>query len=446
MLRAFVVDDDKAFSAAVAELLEQQGLQVVTAATLREARKLLTMPPPDLLLVDLMLPDGSGLDLIQEIQTDAATKIVVITGHASLDAAIESLRARVFDFLVKPIDLEQLQSCIRSVTGAPKKTAKCAVDPIHGEGGAGSDLLIGESPVMQELKRTIEKVAPTDATILLLGASGTGKDIVAKAVHQQSNRRDQRYLAVNCGAVSSQLIGSELFGHERGSFTGAHRQHKGYFERASGGTLFLDEVTEMPLELQVQLLRVLETGTITRLGGDGEIPVDVRLIAATNRNPDQAVQERKLREDLFFRLMVFPIHVPLLRERTGDAARLANYFLGELNRTHGTEKHLSKAALSHIERHTWPGNVRELRNAIQRAFILAEDLLDENHFGFCNSLVPKPDADPLNLSVGMSIDDAERRLILATLEHYDGDKPRTADALGVSLKTLYNRLKQYEQE
>lgn len=444
MLRAFVVDDDQAFTSAVAEFIEQQGFSVVTAESLQQARSLFQAAAPDLLLVDLMLPDGSGLDLVQEANVHAKTHIVVITGHASLDAAIQSLRAQVADFLVKPIDVERLKECLRVVIDNQGSlpgdaTAKASI-------GNDFERLVGESAVMRELRKMLEKVAPTDATVMLQGESGTGKDIIAETIHRLSPRRNHRYLAVNCGAVSPQLIGTELFGHEKGSFTGATRQHKGYFERASGGTLFLDEITEMPLDLQVQLLRVLETGALIRIGGDTEIPVDVRLIAATNRDPEKAIASGKLREDLYFRLMVFPIRVPPLRERTGDVLLLAEYFLMELNRQYGVSKRFTSGAIDALNRYAWPGNVRELRNAVQRAFILTDGEIEEIHFPKQSRMDSGTGIDqngPLNLAVGTSIDDAERRLILATLDHHQGDKPQTANALGISLKTLYNRLKQY---
>jgi DNA-binding NtrC family response regulator len=444
---ALIIDDDEAFTSAVAGYIELEGFSVVTADSLAKARDFLRNFIPDLLLVDLMLPDGNGLDLVPELDPNALTHIVVITGHASLDAAIESVRAgRIVDFLLKPIDIDRLKACIQAVLQTCRAAPQSGVfDPSTGSDALAD--LVGESSVMQDLRRMILKVAPTDATVLLQGESGTGKDLIAQAIHRLSPRRDQRYFAINCGAVSPQLIGTELFGHEKGSFTGATRQHRGHFERTSGGTLFLDEITEMPLDLQVQLLRVLETGAITRVGGDTEIPVDVRLIAATNRDPQEAIKEGKLRDDLYFRLMVFPVWVPPLRDRAGDIALLANYFLTDLNRRHGAAKSFNPDVLAALEACSWPGNVRELRNAVQRAFILADEEIGETYL-LNIPAPPTPDArdDGLNLAVGTTIEDAERRLILATLAHYQGDKPRTAEALGISLKTLYNRFKQYGTE
>lgn len=319
--------------------------------------------------------------------------------------------------------------------------------PALGEltGDSRFGLLRGASRPMRQLYRMIARVAPTEATVFLQGESGTGKELIAQTVHDLSERHDEVFIPVNCGALPVSLIESELFGHERGSFTGANRQHKGYFERASGGTLFLDEVTEMPLELQVNLLRVLETGTLVRLGGHSEVRVDVRVVAATNRAPAEAVAEGRLREDLYFRLSAFPIRIPPLRERGDDVRLLAQHFLSLLNAADGIEKRLTSDALALLETHDWPGNVRELKNAMQRAYILADELIDVDHLPIRTSSPAVGGRHALDFTVGTTIEDAERRLILATLDHFNGDKRRAADTLGISLKTIYNRLKRYQE-
>ena len=313
------------------------------------------------------------------------------------------------------------------------------VKPSHHVG-----IMVGNSPVMQQLVRQVEKVSATDATVLLVGESGTGKEVVAHAIHQASNRSGRASVAVNCGAIPAHLIEAALFGHERGSFTGAARQHLGYFEHASGGTLFLDEITEMPLEMQVKLLRVLESGSFLRLGGDEEVKVDVRLIAATNRDLETAVAQGNLREDLMYRLAVFPVRVPPLRERGSDIELLAQHFLSELNAKLHTNKTFSKASLDAIRSYSWPGNVRELKNVVHRTYILSGDILAINE-SISDIATKKPMLQDgyLNFSVGTPLADAQREIILATLKHHSGNQRLTAQTLGISLKTLYNRLKEY---
>jgi DNA-binding NtrC family response regulator len=305
-------------------------------------------------------------------------------------------------------------------------------------------IMYGLSPTMERLYQQVERVAVTDATVLLVGESGTGKELIAKAIHQVSSRKDETFVAVNCGAIPAHLIEAALFGHERGSFTGAVRQHIGYFEHASRGTLFLDEITEMPVDMQVKLLRVLECGRFTRVGGDQEVNVDVRLIAATNRDLESAVKDGHLREDLMYRLAVFPVRIPPLRERGADIELLAQQFLQIHNEEANTQKTFSRSSLEVLRSYSWPGNVRELKNVVQRAFILATDTLNiEDCISDVASKKPTVQDGYLNFFVGTPLADAQKEIILATLKHYSGNKRLTAEALGISLKTLYNRLKEY---
>lgn len=305
-------------------------------------------------------------------------------------------------------------------------------------------MLHGSSIAMERLYQQLDKVAPTDAAVLLIGESGTGKELIAQTVHQCSRRKDKPFVAVNCGAIPAHLIEAALFGHEKGSFTGATRQHIGYFEYASGGTLFLDEITEMPVDMQVKLLRVLESGCFLRVGGSEEVSVDVRLIAATNRDLEPAVKQGKLREDLMYRLAVFPVRVPPLRERNGDVEMLAHYFLRALNEASKSAKTFSRHSLETMRSYSWPGNVRELKNVVQRAFILSGDILTiEDHLSDPSMRKPTVHEGCLNFSVGMPLADAQREIILATLKHFGGNKRLTAETLGISLKTLYNRLKEF---
>ncbi len=304
-------------------------------------------------------------------------------------------------------------------------------------------LLYGSSAAMESMYRQLERVAGTDATVLLEGESGTGKELIAKTVHQASRRSDRQFVAVNCGAIPAHLIEAALFGHEKGSFTGALKQQSGYFEHASGGTLFLDEITEMPCDMQVKLLRVLESGSFLRIGGSDAVSVDVRLIAATNRSLQQAVREGSLRQDLMYRLAVFPVRVPPLRERGQDVELLARHFLSELNEQAGTSKQFSRPSLERLRAYPWPGNVRELKNLVHRAYILSADVvhIDEPVVrGSARSVLAN---GTLNFQVGTPLADAQRELIMATLHHFSGNKRLTASALGISVKTLYNRLKEY---
>ncbi|MGF6530311.1 DNA-binding NtrC family response regulator [Paraburkholderia sp. GAS206C] len=305
-------------------------------------------------------------------------------------------------------------------------------------------LLYGSSPVMLDLYEQIERVASTDATALIIGESGTGKELIARTIHDHSGRKDAPFIAVNCGAIPDELIEAELFGHEKGSFTGAVQGRVGYFEHANGGTLFLDEITEMAPVRQVKLLRALETGTFYRVGGNELIQSDVRVIAATNRDPAIAVKENGLREDLMYRLAVFPLRAPPLREREGDRELLAQHFLAALNAQESTSKSFSKRSIETLRTWSWPGNVRELKNAIYRAFILAEKSVELPHPHLA-SRVKKAvtQGDAMSVWIGTPLADAQKQIILGTLKYCGGDKRRAAKALGVSLKTLYNRLSTY---
>jgi DNA-binding NtrC family response regulator len=441
MPHALLVDDDANFVLGLAEVVGREGFTTKAAHTLKEARAELAKAVPDVVLIDLHLPDGSGLDLFKDLEGTPTTEVVLITGQGSVDTAVEAMRKGASDYLVKPVDLARVRGVLANIIRT--RELKEQIGSLRGElrklGRFGP--LIGASPAMQRVYDMVSKVAPTEATVLLQGETGTGKELVAETIHGLSRRHKEAFLPVNCGAVSPSLIESELFGHERGSFTGADRLHKGYFERSHKGTLFLDEVTEMPMELQVKLLRVLETGKVTRVGGNEALQVDVRVVGATNRKPEDAVAKGKLREDLLYRLNVFPIQLPPLRDRGDDMELLAEHFLADLNKEHETRKDFTRPALNRLRSHNWPGNVRELKNLVHRAFILAEE-----HIGL-DSLplgVQESGGSSLNVKVGTSLGEAERRLILATLEDCEGDKKKAAEVLGISLKTLYNRLNEYK--
>ena len=447
MARALIVDDDLGFRLGLADAVGREGLDVATAGSLAEARADIAGAAPDAVLLDLSLPDGNGMELLPELEALLEPPgVILITGQATVETAVEALRHGVADYLTKPVDVAWVKVALANLTRT--RELKEEIGSLRGElrslGRFG--LLIGASTAMQGVYDLLAKVARTDATVLLTGETGTGKEVAAQTIHRLGRRHKEPFVAVNCGAVSACLIESELFGHERGSFTGADRTHKGVFEQAHRGTLFLDEITEMPAELQVRLLRVLETGSITRVGGAESLRVDVRVIAAANRRAEEAVSTGHLRDDLHYRLNVFPIVLPPLRERDYDVELLANHFLAELNRAEGVDKQLTRSALTRLREHGWPGNVRELRNVVQRAFIVAEDVIGAEALPLKSPIAAAPAVVPdqaLVIHPGTPIAEVERRLILATLEQCDHDKTKTAEALGISLKTLYNRLNEY---
>ena len=436
-----VVDDDTNAREALIALVALQGFTVLGASSLKEARIQLLRQQPDVILIDLKLPDGNGMELVGDLECLDATQVVLVTGHASVETAIEALRIGAADYLVKPPNLERLQSLLAAVRARSDGASLLIAAPVEDAQGFGR--LIGTSPVMNTLYTQLRRVSPTEATVLLVGESGTGKELAAETLHALSRRAAAPFLAVNCGAISPLLIESELFGHEKGSFTGADRQHRGYFERASGGTLFLDEITEMPVDLQVKLLRVLETRRFMRIGTQSEIDTNVRLIAATNRNPEAAVADGKLRADLYHRLNVFPLQMPPLRERSGDIELLAERFLQGLNAGQTVPKRFAPGVLDRLARQEWRGNVRELRNAVQRGFILADEVIDAEALSEISLPTGSEPGSVIEVAIGSSLADADKLLILATLKQCAGVRKSSAELLGISLKTLYNRLEEY---
>jgi two-component system response regulator AtoC len=448
MSHALIVDDDSDTAEMLAELVASQGFTAATARTMRDARRELATSVPDVVFLDLMLPDGKGIELFNDKSALADTEVVLITGHASLETSIEALRLGATDYLIKPVSPGQVQGILERIMRPGELRAE--ISDLRSEldrSGRFGDMW-GGSPSMKRVYEQVSRVAATAVTVLIQGESGTGKELVAQTIHSLSRRRSRPFLAINCGAISPHLMESEIFGHEKGSFTGANRQHLGFFERAHGGTLFLDEITEMPPDLQVKLLRVLETGTFNRVGSTETQRADVRVLGATNRVPERAVVEGKLREDLLYRLNVFPIRLPPLRERREDIALLADHFLAEICKEEGKEKRLSKSAYQRMNEYDWPGNVRELRNVVQRAYVMASGatISDEWLELQAGHSARGDPASILSVPIGTTLAEMERSLIFATLEHFEGNKERTAAALGVSLKTLYNRLKDYGGE
>ncbi|MEP7206633.1 MAG: sigma-54 dependent transcriptional regulator [Casimicrobiaceae bacterium] len=442
MPTALIVDDDADARMALRELVEAEGFTALTAGSLAEARESMA-EQPEIVLLDLMLPDGHGLDLLRDQPASADTQVIVTTAHASLESSIEALRHGATDYLLKPVNLGHLRSILSRVTGPAELRAEVSElrEELRKLGRFGR--LVGTSPPMQKLYDEITRVAPTGATVLVMGESGTGKELVAETIHMISRRHAKPFLAINCGAISPHLIESELFGHEKGSFTGATRQHQGYFERAHGGTLFLDEITEMPAELQVKLLRVLESRAVVRVGSSQLIETDVRVIAATNRNPEDAVKQGKLRRDLLYRLQVFPLQVVPLRERQDDVAALARHFLADLNRRANADKTFAPMVLERMRRYRWPGNVRELWNVVQRAFIMADgDIIADFSVAQDAQIQQDGHSGFIRIPLGTKLAAVEERLILTTLQEC-ATREEAARKLGISIKTLYNRLRAY---
>jgi DNA-binding NtrC family response regulator len=468
MTHALIVEDDVDAAQMMAALVASDQFTVATVHNLGDARRQLALQPPDIVLLDLQLPDGSGMSLFDDPELLAQSEVVLITGHASLDTSIQALRLGAADYLVKPVSAKQLHGILSRVMRPSTLKAELATLNAKWKDTGTFGHLWGRSPMMQRVYEQISRVAGTAVTVFCTGESGTGKELVAKTVHDLSRRRKRPFIAVNCGAISPNLIESELFGHEKGSFTGADRQHQGFFERSHGGTLFLDEITEMPPELQVKLLRVLETGVFSRVGSTQTQETDVRVIAASNRSAELAVAAGKLREDLLYRLNVFPIGLPPLRDRAEDIGLLAAHFLAEVCKTEGLLKRFSAEALAKLARYHWPGNVRELRNVVQRSYVMTSgDVITDEWLPTSGAAAaaavpaaaaaassmhgePAPIAGAghkaITVQVGTSIADAERQLILATFAHCGHNKERTAAALGISLKTLYNRLKEFASD
>lgn len=444
MAQVLLVDDDPESIDWLTEFVRAEGYTVAAVDSLRTARIHLTRSTPDVILTDLVLPDGLGIELVDEFESGDTPEVVVITGHSSMESAIDALRAGATDYLVKPVDTERLRCILKRIPRT--EHLRQEIGELRGEllrlGHFGH--VLGSSPAMRRVYDQLGRVAPTSASVLLVGASGTGKEVVAQTIHDLSRRKRHPFLPINCGAVSPQLIESELFGHEKGSFTGADRQHRGFFERANGGTLFLDEITEMRPELQVKLLRVLETGTFMRVGTNEAIAADIRVIAATNRSPEKAVEEGRLREDLYHRLNVFPIYLPPLCERDTDIELLAQHFLAQLNEQEGVNKRFSPAAIAALYGHSWPGNVRELKNYVHRAFILADEVIEPD---LIPEAFPKPaHSAVLTIRIGTPLEEVNRRVLEATLLECGNVKCKAAQVLGISLKTLYNRLSVYNAD
>jgi DNA-binding NtrC family response regulator len=445
-LRILVVDDEPAMREVLDMRLSEWGYRVVLAASGDDARALAESEHPDAVISDVVLPGLSGLELLQCLKSgDRDRPVILITAYGTIDEAVEAMKLGAHDFLTKPLDYAKLRSTLAALDQEIDRRGQ--VRRLESVLGANADLpgLVGRSQAMRAVARLVKAVSASDASVIITGESGTGKELVAHAIHDLSARAHGPFVAVNVAAIPEGLAESELFGHEKGAFTGAAAARAGCFELADRGTLFLDEVTEMPGALQMKFLRVLEGGRVRRVGASHEVRFDVRVITATNRDPQQAVDHGALRRDLFYRLNVFTLSLPPLREREGDVPLLAQHFVRQFNRKHGTDvQGVARDAERLMRTYPWPGNVRELRNVIERAVILARTgWIDAHHLPpFLQGTSGEGD-DAIVIPVGATVADAERVLILETLKRVGNNKAEAARQLGMDVKTIRNKLKGY---
>ena len=449
-----LVEDKESLRRVLRLTLEHAGYTVTESADARAATQEISRAPHRLVLTDLRMPHGSGLDVLRAARAaDPDIPVIVMTAYGSIDEAVQAMKDGAHDFLQKPVDSNHLLLLVeRALEQARLRTENILLREEWSR-RYGFPRIIGESEAIKRAVAETQRVSQTEANVLLLGESGTGKELFARAVHHLSPRRDKPFVAINCAAIPETLIENELFGHERGAFTGAGERRLGKFELASGGTVFLDEIGELPLAVQGKLLRAIEEKMVDRIGGRAPIPVDVRIVAATNKDLRAAVEHGEFRRDLFFRLAVFPVEIPPLRERDDDIVLLARHFAAQLGREmRGREAILSDASINALRTHAWPGNVRELENAIERACILADSsMLEPNDLGLIKSNIVQPEAfNELDLTGTLSevADRAarfvERRKIIEALRAHDGNKTRAAETLGVSYKTLLTKIKDYD--
>jgi DNA-binding NtrC family response regulator len=447
-----LVEDKESLRRVLRMTLEAAGYSITEAADARAAIDEIARVPHKIVLTDLRMPNGSGIDVLRAAKaTDNEVPVILMTAYGSIDEAVQAMKDGAQDFLQKPVDSNHLLLLVGRALEQSRLRNENLLLREEWSKRYGFPRIIGESEAIKRSVAETQRVAQTDATVLLLGESGTGKELFARAVHHLSNRRDKPFVAINCAAIPETLIENELFGHERGAFTGAGERRLGKFELAAGGTVFLDEIGELPLAVQGKLLRAIEEKAVDRIGGKSPIPVDVRVVAATNKDLRAAVEDGEFRGDLFFRLAVFPIDIPALRERGDDVVLLARHFAAQLGKElRGREARLSDSSVTAISLHNWPGNVRELENSIERACILSDGPeLEPRDLGLATDT--SADAAALGMNLSGSLSEAtervvrlvERQKIVEALAAHDGNKTRAAEALSVSYKTLLTKIKEY---
>ena len=435
-----IVDDDRPFSKEVAAFLAELGYRAHPCYSLSEARKVLKASQPDLVLLDLNLPDGSGMDLLPEVLHEPGeTPVIILSGYGTIPVAVEAIKRGAEDFLTKPVDPEHLRIIVERVLERRRLRNRMVLAELERSGG---EILLGDSPAMREVISLCEAAAATDTAVLLTGETGTGKQVLARLIHAKSARRDRPFVYVNCATLTENLLESELFGHERGAFTGAHRQKRGRAELADGGTLFLDEIAELTPPVQAKLLHFIEYGEFTRLGGTVPLHPDIRLLCATNRNLQERVAQGLFREDLYYRIHVLHIHVPPLRERREDIPLFLNHFIRHFSRNlNRPEPTLAPGLLEKLQAYSWPGNVRELRNAVERAIILARGSeLRESDFPFLREPAPEPESGLFRpRPLKQAVNDFKKAFIGRVLESTGGNQTQAAKILGIQ-RTYLNQL------
>jgi DNA-binding NtrC family response regulator len=444
--RLLIADDERHIAEGLKGLLEEEGYSADTATDGKSAWEKVQSGEYGLVLADLKMPGLDGLELFTRMRENSIdSELIIITGKGTVDSAVDAMRNGVYDYMTKPLDLDRLKALIpKALEKYQVRTANLQLQK-RLESLTRFGEMIGHSDEMRHIYNMIEAVAPSTATVLIIGESGTGKELVARAMHNKSARKRGPFVALNCGAFPREILENELFGHEKGAFTGAINEKQGCFELAHGGTLFLDEVAEMEPDIQVKFLRALEQRAFRRLGGKKEIEVDIRVVAATNKNIDDALREGKLREDLYHRLAVIPLQLPPLRDRSGDVRLLAEEFLGRFAKEQGKDiRGFSEGALAYLETYRWPGNVRELKNAVERAVILATgdqievSGIQPKHFSL--------EEREVHIPVGTTLEEVERRVMLKTFAFTAGDHAKTARILGVKEKDLRQKLLSYMKE
>ena len=448
--KVLIVEDEENERTGLAELVSAWGYRTETAKDGVDGLEKVTSWSPGIVITDMKMPRMTGIELLERVAAQPQPiAVILLTAQGNIEIAVDAMKSGAYDFIQKPVDPSRLKAILNNAARQQGTERELEVTrrKLRDSGMLGS--LVGSSKKMQEIFLLIEQVAPSTASVLITGESGTGKELVARTVHDLSPRKNKPFVAINCSAIPETLIESEIFGHEKGAFTGAIERRAGCFELAEEGTIFLDEIGEMPIGTQAKLLRVLEDRKLRRLGSKVETTVDVRVLAATNKHPEEAVAKGQLRNDLFYRLNVFNIEMPPLRDHKEDIPELTQSLLNAMNEKHGRKTAaVSDAVMASFQSYDWPGNVRELRNLLERAVIVCEGtMIEPKHmppgFGHAPVRSSVSDGNAVRVGVGTTVEEAERLLILKTLESTHNNKTRAADILGISLKTLHNKLKEY---